>query len=191
MFDKEADLFFMSPREHPKPPQWFSVLYLLRRDIDQCMGLDPDTGCSSNSQALWPGAMAILAGIDLLGKFFAGSDDRGDVSKRFQEFLAEFRQALSASERYTIYQLRNALLHSFGLYSKSSSGRVYRFFLTAEGQALVSNPRTDECYFVDLRMLHQNFEEAIQAYQAKLKSKPDLQQKFRAMFTNYGRVWIG
>jgi hypothetical protein len=74
MFSAEADLFFMSPRTRRSVPNEFSVLYLLRRDIGTCMGVDADTGQPVAHQALWPGAMAMLAGIDLLAKFYAGKD---------------------------------------------------------------------------------------------------------------------
>jgi hypothetical protein len=79
----DIDRFFRDPRDKPKPPDDFSHLYLLRRDIDTCFGFNPDNGNPINGidsvtrasvycQALWPGVMGILAGIDLLGKFLAG-----------------------------------------------------------------------------------------------------------------------
>ena len=58
------ELFFEDPLAPPRPrPTFYGVLYLLRRDIITCF----------NNVAEWPGIMAILAGIDLLGKFYVGS----------------------------------------------------------------------------------------------------------------------
>ena len=44
MFSADADLFFSSPGREIAPGNWFSVLYLLRRDITLCMGIHPTTG---------------------------------------------------------------------------------------------------------------------------------------------------
>jgi hypothetical protein len=136
--------------------------------------------------------MTMLAGIDLLAKFYAGSDDtgHGKVGERFRNFLERFFPALNQSDRDIIYQLRNSLLHSFGLYSRSGV-KVYRFFLTGHGSgSLVSHHPPDQ-YRVDLRVLHQEFEKTVTAYQTALDSDAQLQANFAAMFGNYGRIRIG
>jgi hypothetical protein len=192
MFSTDADLFFLSPRAKIDPPNWFGVLYLLRRDIDLCMGVNPTTGQPVSYRAEWPGAMAMLAGIDLLAKFFTGSDDAGPgkVGGRFRKFLDRFFAGTNSTDRDVIYQLRNSLLHSFGLYSKGA-GKVYRFFLTGHGTgALVSHNPPDQ-YHVDLRVLHREFEKAVAAYCAALDSDTRVQANFAAMFGNYGRIHIG
>jgi hypothetical protein len=190
MFSVDADLFFRSPRNELPPPNWFGVLYLLRRDIDQCMGIHPTTGQPLGSSVEWPGAITMLAGIDLLAKFFAGSDDQGKVTERFRNFLVQYFTGLSQSDRDVIYQLRNALLHSFGLYSKGG-GKVYRFFLTGHGSGPLVSHTPPEQYNVDLRVLHREFEGAVAGYQAALQSDTQLQANFSAMFGNYGRIYIG
>ena len=187
MFSPDADLFFLSPRTKVDRPNWFGVLYLLRRDIDLCMGINPDTG---EAMALWPGAMAMLAGIDLLAKFFAGCDDGGPgkVGNRFRMFLERFFVGTSSTHRGVIYQLRNSLLHSFGLYSPN-----YRFFLTNHGAGALVSYNPPDRYHVDLRVLHREFEKAVAAYCAALDSDPQhrqLQANFKAMLGNYGRIHI-
>jgi hypothetical protein len=154
MFNNEADLFFCNPRTAPKFPDWFGNLYLLRRDIDQCMGVDPTSGSAGQPTCLWPGAMATMAGFDLLAKFYAGDDAVGKVSARFLSFLKRFCPTLQATERETVYQLRNSLLHSFGLYSESKPNKIYRFQLTNSGGTLISH-EPPERYRVDLQILHQ------------------------------------
>lgn len=72
----DINAFFMNPSTPPVIPGTFSQLYLLRRDISTCFGIDPDNGQRLPTQALWPGVMAICAGIDLLGKFLAGKPRR-------------------------------------------------------------------------------------------------------------------
>lgn len=113
------DLFFEDPKTPKIKPDDFSVLYLLRRDISQCMGINPNTGCKTDNQAIWPGVMAILSGIDLLGKFYAGSDV-GQVGIRFKSYVEKYFNDIKEEDKETIYQLRNALLHSFGLLVISS-----------------------------------------------------------------------
>ena len=137
-----VDWFFCDPRTAPNGPDIVSQLYLLRRDIDTCFGLNPTTGERLNYQALWPGVMGILAGIDLLGKFFAGNDASGGkglgtVANRFTHFL-KCSLGLSDQDANTLYQLRNSLLHSFGLYSETKEGRVYRQYRKSRYQALRS-----------------------------------------------------
>jgi hypothetical protein len=194
LFSSDADLFFLSPRTKVPRPNQFGVLYLLRRDIDQCMGIDPDTGQGGGPTALWPGAMAILAGVDLLAKFFKGSDKQGKAGERFSCFLEHFF-GMNSTDREVIYQLRNALLHSFGLYSKTETtktktGKQYHFVLTDSGTgALVSHTLPDE-YHVNLRVLHSEFETAVGAYCTKLGSDTQLQSNFAAMFRNYGSIPI-
>jgi hypothetical protein len=66
--------------------------------------------------------MAVLAGIDLLAKFCEGSDNSGGkdkhgVGKRFKKFARKYMR-LTKEEANLIYQLRNSLLHSFGLYTE-------------------------------------------------------------------------
>lgn len=73
-------LFFENPKLYRSPPGEFGILYLLRRDIDQCIA----------GSILWPGAMAIMAGIDLLAKFAAGDDAVGQVGNRFRDFLGQY-----------------------------------------------------------------------------------------------------
>ena len=199
MFSTDADhagQFFLSPRIEVAPPGWFGVLYLLRRDIDLCMGIDPNTGqpVRYRAAAKWPGAMAILAGIDLLAKFFYGCDETSKSSERFRLFLDHFFEAVSPNpeHREAVYQLRNALLHSFGLYSRVRNGKEYRFFLTCDGtsDALVSHNPPDQ-WSVNLRVLHREFENVVEVYRDKLDSAPDLRDKFNRMFGNYGRIYIG
>jgi hypothetical protein len=191
MFDPRADLFFEKPETPPTPPAQFGVLYLLRRDICYCFGRHPTNGCKMNCQALWPGGMAIFAGIDLIAKFYKGDDNIRQAGKRFKDLVRQYFQPLSCDDEETIYQLRNSLLHSFGLYSKSKN-QTYRFLLTAAGQApLVRHRLSSDCYHIDLVLLLQRFEQALQRYAQDLDVTPLLQNNFLKMFQNCGSIRIG
>jgi len=133
--------------------------------------------------------MAVLAGTDLLAKFYAGSDARGQVTARFKNFVRDFFRPIAIGDDETIYQLRNSLLHSFGLFSEGQ-GNTYHFHLTARGGVpfIQATPPVD--YQIDLIELHGRFEQAIVLYAAELETHPQLQANFLTMFANYGAIHI-
>lgn len=189
MFSQNAQLFFAPPNLHPPSPGDYGVLHLLRRDICFCLGWDPFTSSPTSHPTFWPGGMAILAGIDLIAKFYAGEDTIGNVGPRFRAFITRYFQPLSTGDEETIYQLRNALLHSFGLYSYSRR-RIYKFKLSAQRSPLIQHFPPDE-YQIDLFTLHDHFENSIQLYVTDLDTNQTLQDNFMAMFPKYGVIHIG
>ncbi|RZA01145.1 MAG: hypothetical protein EOP47_11770, partial [Sphingobacteriaceae bacterium] len=111
--NQKIDFFFKPSTDEPIGPE-FSSLYLLRRDIFTALGYDPNTMEAINYRVLWPGVMCILAGIDLLGKYLAGDDVNSSVSERFRNYYEKYFD--NKHEYEIVYQLRNSMLHSFGLY---------------------------------------------------------------------------
>ena len=110
--DEKIAAFFQDPSIDPQtllhPGQnLFGNLYLLRRDIERAF----------SKEAKWLGVMGIMAGFDLLAKLYAGTDENS-VTERFENFVSKYVTNNNATETDVIYQLRNSLLHSFGLYSK-------------------------------------------------------------------------
>ena len=188
----DINAFFMNPSTPPVRPDTFSQLYLLRRDISTCFGIDPDNGQRLPTQALWPGVMAICAGIDLLGKFLAGNDGRG-VGTRFSTFLTTYF-GISQNEAETIYQLRNSLLHSFGLYSevKDNAGKVVRVrFILDRGPGVLITDLANATYLIDIETLRTTFESAIAAFEAQLRVDAMLQANFSNMFPKHRGIRIG
>ena len=190
MFSPEADIFFEPPNTRPNQKGTFGVLHLLRKDIYLCMGYDPVNRQKTSHSTLWPGAMAVLAGIDLLAKFFAGSDQSGQVGPRFRAFIHKYFTPISQGDEDVLYQLRNALLHSFGLYS-NNKGKEYFFLLSMNpANPLIKQAQQDR-YIVDLYKLHESFEKAVKAYQTEIDSDKNLQTNFLSMFPHYGAIEIG
>jgi len=212
MIDMEkVNWFFTSPRILPETINYKSILYLLRRDIDTCFGTDPNTGLPFNPidkktkkkiycKAIWPGTMAILAGIDLLGKFLAGSDKSGGKGKdgvkgRFSEFAKRYI-GLSDFEASLLYQLRNSLLHSFGLYSEKSDKKgnikaTYNFILSQGLQTFTKHIR-DDFYQVDVNILREKFNDAINKYEIELidnsrKDFKELNKNFSKMYPKHAK----
>lgn len=190
MFSKDADIFFEHPSSSRRSPGDFGVLNRLRHDIFLCMGIDPSTQQTIPHATLWPGAMAILAGIDLLAKFYDGSDQTTGVGPRFRKFVGKYFKPLSPTDQETVYQLRNSLLHSFGLYSETRKGQKYHFVLGQNLGQFISSPHTD-VYVVDIRELHRRFESAVSQYQSELENDTTLQGYFSTLFPKYGAIRIG
>jgi hypothetical protein len=205
------DWYFRNPRSAPGRAEGFSQLYLLRRDIDTCFGIDPNTGvfwqpvdkrtgADIYCQAIWPGTMAILAGIDMLGKFLAGNDKtRGPgsitVGDRFKGFATRYL-GLSDSVAGLVYQLRNSMLHTFGLYSEEQDNQgdikaTYNFILTLGASILVERIKED-CYQVDAQSLRKLFEQGVSKYEAELRDvsrqdNQELNDKFNAMYPKHAK----
>lgn len=98
-------------------------------------------------------------------------------------------QAFGVKDQEVLYQLRNALLHSFGLYSGTKQG-VYRFHLSMMHVSMLIYHRPPDDYDVDIISLDIEFNRAIEAHSKALESRVDLQTKFAAMFPDYGRIRI-
>lgn len=189
------DFFFRNPRVVPGPGQSFSQLYLLRRDIDTCLGTDPNTGNPTpQCKAIWPGTMTVLTGVDLLGQFLVGTDRQG-VGLRFKSFLQRY-MLMSESDAEVIYQLRNALLHTFGLYSEKINNptATYHFTLGGEVPNLLTLISPDH-YQVNVQNLRMRFEAAVGLYETDLRnpthaSSRELNDNFQQMFDKYARAVI-
>jgi len=198
-FTEEVEnLFFEAPKELPWVPTTYGdapttfgsartvygVLYLLRRDIGNCMGVP----------ALFPATMAVLAGVDLLAKFYEGSDE-GNVGRRFKRFAEKYLQPIGTDEAEQLYHLRNAMMHSFGLYSavKDKQGNIkaeYHFIVQAGRSGtgkLVESCSNGHC-FIGIQTLHDRFEDAVTSYRNDLKQTPLLQVNFMKMWHHYGYV---
>ena len=136
-FESAAAMFFTDPATDPESlGGHLSVLYLLRRDIIGCL----ERPEQEPPQFGFPATMTILAGIDLLGKFRVGDDKHGCSGWRFKSFLEEYFLPCSSHDAIIIYLLRNAMMHSFGLYAKDNSGE-YHLGVTFGGDALIhTNP---------------------------------------------------
>ncbi len=184
-FNQNVALFFKHPSDFDGGIGNHSTLYLLRRDTYQCFGYNPNNSEKINFQALFPATMAVMAGIDLLAKFLY-SDSNNGVSKRFKDYVERYIDDNSKEE---LYQLRNSLIHSFGLYSEGKQGKIYRFILDRKG-GLVNN-LTGDLYVVNIDLLWEKFEKSINLYREDLIQNPSLQQTFMEMFPKYGTIGIG
>ena len=187
--------FFYDPKIPPKPPGHFSTLYLLRRDAAKCMGKNPNTYEQQSeaefSQALWPGLMAVFAGIDLLAKFYK-DDDQGPIGERFEAYVEKFICPDHPEWKKSLWKLRNAVMHSFGLYGGKVNGKEERYLLTAGG-GIVNIPDetpTQRTIHFDILRIWTSFEEHLSEFQAWViahEKNPHLE----SLLINYGFTAVG
>jgi hypothetical protein len=130
--------------------------------------------------------MGVLAGIDLLAKYLAGSDTVGGVGKRYCDFINKYFQPVNADDAETLYQFRNALIHSFGLFSQSKT-KAYHFGMSMNGSTLIK-ARSSDRYTIDVFALHERFEQSVCRFQTDLDADSTLQSHFAKMFPKYGSI---
>jgi len=174
----------MQPNDFDDRVGVHSTLYLLRRDASLCFGYNPNNGQKIQYEALFPATMAVLAGIDLIAKFVYR--DRGNVGDRFRGYVKKYIENNFHEE---LYQLRNSLLHSFGLYSEGGNKKIYRFVLKRGIRTLIEQDSSGY-YFIDVELLWKKFETSISTYNEELIASVDLQQIFSEMFPKYGLIGV-
>lgn len=185
-FKRERDLFFEDPVNYVEANK-SSILHLLRRDIYRCMGYTIQNGMwvKNAEPIIWPGSMAVLTGIDLLGKFYAGNHNDREVGSRFKAYCEKY--ICSPGDAKVIYELRNSLVHSFGL---SSATYLFQFSSSSSKDlvTMLSGQGTNCYYRIDLYTLREKFEQSIEKYKQELEKDSNLQNNFFAMFKLYGMV---
>jgi hypothetical protein len=127
--------------------------------------------------------MMMCAGIDLVAKFHAGTDKNG-VGPRFRAFINAYFSGIPLNDAEVVFQFRNALLHSFGLYARDNHGNEYKFGIAPESK--LANYHNDSKYIINAGMLYTQFETALQQYRNDLATNDDLRSKFQSMFLHYG-----
>ena len=202
-------------------PTALSMLHLLRRDASQCFGYDPNTydvrlnpAITASPKVLFPGVMTIFAGMDLVAKFFAGSEleqtpagtapaDQWKFASgpRLKKFAEQYICG-NAVDAETLYQLRCALDHSFSLWAqRRNNGMVYSFVLADPDPA---HPNTvlrtrvgtlgETEAIIYVYELHKKFQESLLsfegAYYAQLDSTPGDLPIFQGLLDHYGFMGI-
>ena len=180
----------------------YSTLYLLRRDVDRCL--------TANPPIYWPGIMAMLAGIDLMAKLYDGDDKTtgGAIGTRFKKFVED---QMSAGDGDAMWKLRNAILHSYGVYFEESppppppGGFVgsamlamipKRFRLTASNAPAAPAGSTlfntaGLVVEIDVQALTTSFAAAVTSYETLIRTTTAEQPtKFEPMFDKYGWLFI-
>lgn len=186
--DELIALFFKDEKEIVTKPGLNSIFYLLKREIKHCFGINPETGLSNGVYAKWPGTMAIMAGIDLLAKYYSGSLDLDNSKEKFKTFLKLFWN-LNDIEQEIIYQLRNSLLHSFALYSIDKKGKEYKFTLIESTDKMIVNSNENN-YVIDIDKLCEAFFTGANNYKDRVIEEDILKTNLIFVFCKIGAIKI-
>ncbi|MBX9877426.1 MAG: hypothetical protein K2Y22_03125 [Candidatus Obscuribacterales bacterium] len=155
--------------------------------------------------------MAVLAGVDLLAKLYAGNDatSGGAIGQRFRTFAD---QRMSGGDGASLWQLRNAVLHSYGVYFEEPApappgGRggssllpsvPKKFRLSATVNSLITPIAgslfanlPNDIIEIDVNELKASFDAAIANYETYIRGNATEQiSHFEPMFKKYGWLYI-
>jgi hypothetical protein len=203
----KVSFFFEDPitshDDHAKGT-YFSVLYLLRRELIETIGYDPnvaseeDVDNGGSRHRLFASIILMFTTIDLLAKFMLG--DSGSVSSRFKKFL---RSPDGGGETDFVsdllWAIRNSMVHAFGLpdvdelkkLNMSSIGlgqRKENYYKTTRGLTVAEMQGEHAIIYVD--GLFRTTKYSIQRYRDTLygsMAKEPL-SLFEAAFDKYGKI---
>lgn len=195
----DAEFFFTEPQVEV-PHGRKSVLYLLRREIQDCLfGQVCDERQAlllERRSRLFASTMVIFSGLDLLSIFASGRDSFHGAGKRFQTFLVRFG-ALSESDAAAIWRFRNSLMHSFGLFHRTPEGTPIRAWLFQQDSPAPVVRRVDEPlvaggsvegWELSVDDLFELFVNAQDCYRDRLCEDSHLQKGFAEVFPHYGAL---
>jgi hypothetical protein len=195
--DREDVGFFftpphVAPQDHRRAQGEHSTLYLLRREAQDCLyGRVIVEGDVREQQAsphrLFAATMVLMAGVDLLGRFLA---PRGSVRARFVGFARAYLYP-NPPDADALYAARNALMHSFGLYS-TEARLVLSYGAVRDPPAVRVH---DGAWLVDVEQFFHDFVGGVRAYEQDIgndnPADDDLRRRFAQVFGAYGLLWIG
>jgi hypothetical protein len=194
----EKIAFYFKPPAPIKELGTFSSLFMLRREAQDCLigkVVDEDAVIEEamrGEHRLFATLMVVMAGVDLLAKLYAGSDDLGGVGTRIKSFAARYRfqnAADPARSAEILYQgIRNPLLHSFTLYDR----KLEIWLINRQPQFdIFENPEKPGHVLVSIEGVYLAFVRGLRAYHAELVNSADLLVKFESMYEKYGSTGFG
>ena len=194
----ETIAFFFTPPARITELGTFSSLSMLRREAKDCLigkVIDEDAVMEEavrGEHRLFATLMVVAAGVDLLAKFYAGSDDIGGVGGRIKSFAARYIFAGAKNPTRSaeiLYQgIRNPLLHSFTLYDRNLEIWLVN---RQPGFDIIENPQKPGNVLISVEGVYLAFLRGLKAYQAELVGSEDLRSKFETMYERYGTTGFG
>lgn len=189
----EKVAFFFKPPAPITELGTLSSLFMLRREAQDCLigkVIDEDAVIDEamrGEHRLFATLMVVMAGVDLLAKFYAGSDDIGGVGARIKGFAARYmfpNAADPARSAEILYQgIRNPLLHSFTLYDR----KLEIWLVNRQPQFdIFENPEKPGHVLISIEGVYLAFVRGLKAYHAELVNSADLLGKFESMYEKYG-----
>lgn len=195
--DEKIPCFFKQPAPITELGT-FSSLFMIRCEAQDCLigkVIDEDEVIDEamlGEHRLFAALMVVMAGVDLLAKFYAGSDNNGGVRTRIEDFAARYMfpsaKDPDRSARALYLGLRNPLLHSFTLYDQTLTiwlvNRQPNF-------DIFEDPERPDRFLISVEGVYLAFVRGLRTYYADLVNSADLRAKFEAMYEKYGNTGFG
>jgi hypothetical protein len=183
---------FRDPIHFEKLPQ-FSVLYLLRRDIDSAFDYDRKNPFRNPEvRALFLGISGLLTGIDLMSKFASGNLTRNHVGGRYRSYLQTYFENCDAATANVLYEFRNAIIHTYGLYTDNYTFQIgFKYNPTALPSVFqyVHQVAGSEYAVYGFDLLYA-FDRSLERYAVALENDSTLQHNFQRAFAVFGMTGI-
>ena len=175
---------FLAPCDEPVD-NGRSILYLLRRDLQDQYGKESDPPGKIISPLLT--TLGIMLGFELLTKYWSGHYKT--KAKDIENFLKNVAK-LSAIQSVILTQLRHALAHGYCLQTKGYDGNMYAFWLDDNKDGSKVIEKKDSKYIINIWELKKLFIKTIWKYQNFLAQSSDLEGKFMSTNANLGELKI-
>jgi len=168
-YDDFKKIFFRDPSEPPLD-EYNSPLYSLRRDINICLNQSE----KNKEIAIWPAALLILIGIDLMSSYFPST--KITQGGKFRDFCAHFL-GLNSKKRQALWNFRCSLAHNYGLNviirnDKYEITNTYKLGVTYEetDTELIQSNGPDYDFLISIYILRKEFEQSIKGFQTEMES---------------------
>lgn len=207
--DDDIEFFFHPPNTpslHHQRNGQFSVLYLLRRELLETLGFNPDTEDESSvwtegpRHRLFASLILTFTAIDLLAKFHQGAE--GGVGQRFRAFLTSWEGAqIGRDDAELLWAVRNSLVHSFsgpdsetlsrlGMSEVVIAQRLIQDTSMGEGHVFVRSNGVSAVIYID--GVYRLLVSAINTYHMALFGSEEtaLRPKFGASFRRFGTLRV-
>lgn len=205
--DDKIAFCFSSPTATPSRHNrqgTFSVLYLLRRELVETAGYDPNTDDEARVDAdgikhrLFVSLIAMFTAFDLLAKFQLG--DQGGLGRRFTDFLVSpAGGGMQQADADLLYAVRNSVTHAFGVPDADSLAKLglkgvelHQRVETREGLVVVQRktwskpPQTFAEVYID--GVFRALMASIENYRESLSVSVEARAQFESMFDKYGTI---
>lgn len=197
----DVDFFFtpptVEPTLHRRANHAYSVLYLLRREIQDCL---LGTVMEEAKVRHYPGAkhrvlattLLLLSGLDLLGQFLS---PRASVKQRFQHFTAGYLYPHETEAAQALYAVRNTLLRSFGLHDATLHLSLVLEQTPARAVQAAAVTTKGEHAVINVLQLFDDVTRATSRYYRDLRTPGEVhdeqRQHFARMFQKAGTICLG